>query len=255
MGDMLLYKFLLPGERLDYVNDRLSLIQRPDGLCFGTDTLLLAAYIRAVKGDCLELGTGTGILSLLLATRGKCRHIDALEIQHEYAALAARNVCLNHLSDRIRVTEGDLRAEGVVARDGRYRLTVANPPYMRQKSGYLNSTAHKTDARHEQNGDIRDFCKAAAGALSFGGQFCCVFRPDRTADLVCAMRDTGLEPKRMTFVHRDAGAPPSLLLMESRAGGNPGLICTKPLFLKEGASDSEDLRYILESGNFPPSFY
>ena len=131
-----------PDERCDAVNENLFLIQRKEGLTFGTDALLLAAFIRAQKGAiAAELGSGTGIISMLLATREKFEHITSAEIQPVYAELTARNVALNHLEERIRTVEADVRtplSSGVL---GSFEAVFTNPPYMKTTSGYANTAS------------------------------------------------------------------------------------------------------------------
>ena len=123
--------------------------------------------------------------------------------------------------------------------------------------GKENLSEKKNIARHEVMGDISDFCKCAARILKFGGSFLCVYRPDRLCDLICAMRDSRLEPKRMTFVHADTDSEPSMVLIEAKAGAKSGMTLTRPLIIykdKAHAAYSEDMEYILECGNFPKGY-
>lgn len=246
---------LYENERLDVVNENLSLIQKTTGLTFGTDALLLAAYIDGRRGCAVEFGTGSGIVSLLLLARDKAAHVFAYEVQPQYAALAARNAALNRLDDRMTVIEGDLRADTTQIPPA--DLVFSNPPYMRSDGGYENRCDEKNIARHEVLGTIDDFCKAAASRLKYGGTFAVVYRPDRMVDLLCAMRRWGIEPKRATLVSADEGAMPSMMLVEGRLGGKPDLFLTRPLLLhpnKAHDTYSADMQYILENGRFPPSF-
>lgn len=219
-------------ERLDTVNEALKLIQKKDGLTYGTDAFLLSAYLPPAHGGrAVELGCGTGIVSLLCAARGQYAHIDAVEVQADFAELAARNAELNGLSERVTVRCADLRDLRAADLGGEVDAVLANPPYMRADTGKLNRSDAKAIARHELFGGIGDFCAAAARLLRWGGRFGCVWRPDRLIDLLAAMREHGLEPKRMTAVHGDASAPASMVLLEARRGGAPGLIYTPPLLL------------------------
>ena len=240
-------------ERLDEVNDRLRLIQRTDGLTFGTDALLLAAFVRGGARDrAVEFGTGSGIISLLVATRKKAGSVLAVEAQEEYAALAVRNVAENGLSDRISVACADVREVNTYGGDG-CDLLFTNPPYMTVGGGYPNAAPQKNVARHEVLGDIGQFCSAAARKLRFGGRFFCVYRPDRIADLMVSMRQAGIEPKRMTVVTASQNTVPSLVLVEGRRGGAPGLTLTPVLQLYEDGNHStysEEMNYILEHGSF-----
>ncbi|MBQ7377278.1 MAG: methyltransferase [Clostridia bacterium] len=241
-----------PDERCDAVNDNLFLIQRKEGLTFGTDALLLAAFIRAQKGAiAAELGSGTGIISMLLATREKFDHITAAEIQPLYAELTARNVALNHLEERVRAVEADVRAPLSIGTLGSFDAVFTNPPYMKTTSGYANTASEKNAARHEVNGDIGDFCAAAAKLLKYGGRFYTVYRTDRITDLLYAMRKERLEPKRMTFVHAHVGAPPSMVLTEARLGAGVGLRISRPLFLhrdRQMLIATHDMETVYETG-------
>lgn len=223
---------LRDGERLDRVNENLCLIQKTDGLTFGTDAFLLSAYAPSVpRGRAIELGCGTGIVSLLCAVRGQFAHIDAVEVQASFADLAARNAALNGLDDRVTVHCADLRGLRAADFGGEADVVLANPPYMRADTGRLNRSDAKAIARHELFGGIDDFCAAAGRLTRWGGRFICVWRPDRLIDLIAALRAHGLEPKRMTAVHGDASAPASMVLIDARRGGAPALELTPPLLL------------------------
>ena len=171
-------------ERLDKVNEDITLIQKKDGLTFGTDAYLLAAFARPQKrAYAVELGTGTGIISLLLAAKERFAKIWALEVQEEFSTLASRNVLLNRMETRVFVRHADLR-EFTVSDIGReVDVVFSNPPYMRTDSGKRNQSDGKYIARHEVCGDIGDFCAAAERLLKYGGRFYCVYRPDRLSTL------------------------------------------------------------------------
>lgn len=245
---------LFPGERIDYVNDSLSLIQKPEGLTFGTDALLLAGYVSGKHKNGYELGAGSGIISMLLLTRAKLARVTALEVQEDYAELTRRNAELNRLEDRLIPLCADLRD---VKGDGTADLVFTNPPYMRTDSGRANVTDAKNVARHEVFGGIGDFCDGAKRLLKFGGSFYAVYRTDRLCDLIFEMRRCGIEPKRITFVHASVEAEPSMVLVEGRLGGKAGLFLTKPLIIykdKTNAEYGDDMNYIMEHGSFPDEF-
>lgn len=245
---------LFENERIDYVNDSLSLIQKPDGLTFGTDALLLAGYVSGKYKNGYELGAGSGIISMLLLSRVKIDRITAIEVQTEYADLTRRNAELNSLSDRLIPLCADLRD---VKGYGTADMVFTNPPYMRTDSGKANLTDAKNAARHEVFGGISDFCEAGKRLLKFGGSFYAVYRPDRLCDLLAEMRRCGIEPKRMTFIMANAEAEPSMVLVEGRLGGKSGLFITKPLIIykdKQNADYGEDMNYIMEHGSFPSEF-
>ena len=238
------------GETVTRVNEGIELIQKPGGQMFGTDALLLAAFAEpAPAGRAAELGAGSGIISLLAARRGKYAHVDAIEIQPETADLAGRNAALNGLDGRITVINADLREYRAGA--GEYAAVFANPPYMRDGAGRENPDPAKNAARREVYGGIGDFCACAARLLNFGGGFYCVWRPDRLCDLLAAMRESGIEPKRLIYVYPDRESPPCLLLCEGRRGGRPGSLWTAPPFiLTEGGAQTAECEYVYERGEF-----
>ena len=241
-------------ERIDYVNDKLSLIQKIDGLTFGTDALLLAGYINGKHKSGVEIGGGSGIISMLLLTREKVGAVDCIEVQEEYATLIGRNAELKSLSDRLTPVCSDVRE---YKPGEECDIVFTNPPYMKSTSGAHNERTAKTVARHEIFGDIRDFCHAGARLLKFGGTFAVVYRPDRLIDLIAAMRGEGVEPKRMTFVHADTDSEPSMVLIEGKKGGKSGLLLTKPLIIYEDKNHKEygeDMDHIMENGSFPHEY-
>ncbi len=254
MTDIMKNTVLYDGERLDRVNDNIILIQRKDGLTFGTDALLLAAYIEKTKGRALEIGGGTGIISLLTLTREKFSYVDSCEVQESFADIIRRNALINSFSEKLRAVHCDIRD---FESKGQYDAVFTNPPYMKITSGKANAKDGKNEARHEVNGGIDEFCDAARKNLKFGGKFYAVYRPDRLPDLIFAMKNAKIEPKRMTFVHADTEASPSVVLVEGRMGGGTGTKLTRPLIIytdKAHTNESLDMKYILENGNFPEDF-
>lgn len=245
---------LREGERLDEVNDRLRLIQKTDGLTFGTDALLLAAFIRKKGNTALELGGGSGIISLLLAARERFSFIRSAELQPSYAELISRNAALNGLSHRLEAVATDVRRHEALGIAGSYDAVFSNPPYMTTDCGFPCAEDAKNIARHEVSGGISDFASAAAAMLKYGGSFYVVYRPERMADLLSACRACKLEAKRMTFVHARASLPPSMLLAEFRLGGKSGLTVTRPLVLTEADKNTADYDFLLNNGILPDDF-
>ncbi len=243
------------GERKDYVNENITLTQNKDGLTFGTDAYLLYAYMRKINGGlAADLGAGTGIISLLAASKGKFSEIYAFDIQESFASLIERNVSENGFSDKIKTVCSAVQDIGSEL-SGRFDCVFSNPPYMKKGSGFLNANSEKYIARHEVCGDINDFCKAASKLLKYSGSFYVVWRPDRLSDLFDAMRNSKIEPKRMTAVYPDVKSRPSLVLVEGKRGGSSGLYFTKPLIMHPDASAkplvyTDDLNYIYENGEF-----
>lgn len=251
---MTVYNNIYNNERIDEVNLRLSLIQKTDGLTFGTDALLLAAYVCGKYGDGAELGGGSGIISMLLLAREKLSRCTAYEVQEDYADLIRRNAEYNALTDRLTAVHADIRD---VCASEKFDLVFTNPPYMKSTSGATNATSAKAIARHELYGGIGDFCAAAKKLLKYGGSFYAVYRPDRLTDITCSMREYGLEPKRMTFVHADTESEASMVLIEAKRGGRAGMLLTRPLIIypdKTHGEYGEEMKYIQENGSFPPEY-
>ena len=226
-----------PDERLDQINENLSLLQKKQGLTFGTDAYLLAAYLRPMhRARAADFGCGTGIISLLAQARGKFAHVTAIEVQPSFAELTQRNIILNHMEEKISVLSADvttLRPDDV---GGELDVIFSNPPYMRTDSGKRNSADEKYIARHEVCGTVADFCHAAGKLLKHGGLFYVVWRPDRLSELLTALHTAKLEPKRMTFVQADVCTAPSMVLLECKKGAAPSLIVTPTLILyRDGA--------------------
>ena len=245
---------LYENERIDYVNDSLSLIQKPDGLTFGTDALLLAGFVAGKYDSAIELGGGSGIISMLLLTRGKIATAHAVEVQPEYARLIQRNAELNGLSERLFPVGMDIRD---YTPEKEADMIFTNPPYMKTSSGKANLLSAKNIARHEICGDIGDFMREGARMLKFGGAMYAVYRPDRLADIISAMRGANLEPKRMTLVYADTESEPSMVLIEAKKGGKSGMLLTPPLIIYEDKTHkkySKDMDYIMENGSFPSLF-
>lgn len=248
-------------ERLDRVNENIVLVQRRDGLTFGTDAYLLYAYMKSQRSaHALELGAGTGIISLLCLSKDKFANITAVEIQKSFAELVAENARINSLSHRLKSVCADLRDLKSADVGGKlFDVVFANPPYMQRESGAHNQNDEKNIARREMCGDIGDFCAGAKRLLRFGGSFYVVYRADRMTDLFSAMRQNKIEPKRLTLVHADAHSAPTLLLCEGRYGGAHGLFVTRPLIMHKDASaekleNTPELDYIYEKGEFDESF-
>ena len=233
---------LREGERVDEINDRVRLIQRENGLTFGTDAYLLSAFCRPAKNArAADLGCGTGVISLLLAARERYAKICAVEAQAQFAELAARNVALNGFSHTVSVLNRDVRELKPADFGGELDVIFSNPPYMRAQSGFACTHEEKQIARHEILGDLADFTVAAARCLRYGGTLYLVYRPDRLETLFAALRAAKFAPKRMLFVQDAPEKAPSLVLCEARLGGNEGLTVMPALVLRESAQNGAPL--------------
>ena len=225
---------LLPGERIDDLQlCNLRIIQSPDSFRFGMDAVLLSDFARVRPGsNVCDLGTGTGILPLLLYGRAGNLQCDAVEIQPDAAERAQRSMVLNGLENSIRVHCGDLRNIRSILPHAKYDLVICNPPYYPPRSGAVSDDPALRKARAETECTLEDVCRAASYLLRWGGSFCFVHKPERLTDLLCTLRQVAIEPKRLRFVCKTANSAPSLLLLEGRRGGNPGLCIEPPLILQ-----------------------
>ena len=212
----------------------------------GTDSFLLGAFARPKRGSRVcDLGAGTGLLGLLLLAREPSLFIAAAEREPQALALARRGFCESGFSDLCAFYPGDLRDRACLPPAGSMDYVLSNPPYFPAGSGREPSGAHRRAARTEANCTLDDVCAAAGYLLRWGGRFALVHRAERLADVLCAMRARGMEPKRLRLVQETAVSPPILLLAEGVRGGKSGLSVQPPLLLRApDGSESAELRSI-----------
>lgn len=219
--------------------------QAPGVFPMGTDSVILAHFAKVGKKDrVLDLGTGTGILPILLSYDHPGVTATAVEQSELACDLAERNFQDNNLAERITLIHGDLRQYRTLIPTGQFDLTISNPPYFPSGSG-PDAEAGLKNARGDGTCTLEDLCQAAAWATRWGGRFCLVFRPDRLPDLIFALRQSGMEPKRLRPVHHSHSSPVNLILVEARRGGNPGMIWENDLYLRdETGRESPELQHI-----------
>jgi len=199
----------------------------------GTDSFLLSSLPRLKpETRVCDLGSGTGLLGLLLLQRQNMLRVTGVEIQERAVQLAEKAAEENGLAGRLSFLHCDLRTVREVLPTGSFDLVISNPPYYPQNSGHLAADGALRSARAEVDCSLEDICAAAAYLLRWGGSFCLVQKPERLADLLCALRAAALEPKRLRFVCPRSDTAPSLVLLESRRGGKPGLTVEAPLILQ-----------------------
>ncbi|MBO5212231.1 MAG: methyltransferase [Clostridia bacterium] len=219
-------------ERINDINENLKLIEKVNGLTFGTDAYLLAAALpKRSKLVGAELGLGSGVISLLAISKEKCRHVFGFEVQNEFAELSKRNATLNGFDQRLTVINKNIISASVSDTQGEVDFVFSNPPYMKTDSGKANEHEEKNIARHEVCGNINDFCACAKRILKHGGNFYVVYRPDRLSDLIFALKNNNLEPKKLTFIHPNSTTPPCLLLISAKLGGKSGMSVEAPIFI------------------------
>ncbi len=225
--------FLKENERIDELErNGYRIIQDTERFCFGMDAVLLSGFVRAKAGaSVLDLGTGTGIIPILLEAKTEAAHLTGLEIQEDSADMARRSVCLNGLEDKITIVTGDIREAGSLFDAASFDVVTSNPPYMTDRHGLTNPNDAKAIARHELLCTLEDVVAQAAKLLKPGGNFFLVHRPFRLAEIMVVLHEYKLEPKRMRLVYPYADREPNMVLIEANRGGRPRMTVEKPLIV------------------------
>ena len=224
---------LKENERLDDLQrNGLQIIQKTDGFCFGMDAVLLSGFATVKPGErVLDLGTGTGIIPLLLSAKTEGEHFSALEIQDEIARMAERSVKLNHLENKIEIVHGDIKEASRIFGAASFDVVTTNPPYMTAQHGLTNLHEAKTIARHEVLCNLEDIIRESARLLVPGGRFYMVHRPFRLAEIISLMVQYRIEPKRMRLVYPYVDREPNMVLIEGLRGGKSRMTVEKPLIV------------------------
>lgn len=222
-------------ERLDNLyRNGYQIIQDPERFCFGIDAVLLSSFAKAKTGDqVLDLGTGTGIIPILMEAKTNASHFTALEIQEESADMAARSVAFNHLEEKIEIVTGDIKDASKRFGASSFDVITTNPPYMIGNHGQQASSEAKAIARHEVLCDLDDILRESALLLKQGGHFFMVHRPFRLAEIMSKMVAYKIEPKRMQLVHPYVDKEPNMVLIEGIKGAKSRLTVEKPLIVYE----------------------
>ena len=226
---------LYPDERLDDLQrSGYHIIQNPKKFCFGMDAVLLSGFAKAKPGDnVLDIGTGTGVIPILMAAKTKAGHFTGLEIQHESADMAMRSIRYNHLEERISIVEGDIKEAGTLFASASFHVVTSNPPYMIGQHGLTNPHLPKAIARHEILCSFDDVACQAARVLKDRGRFFLVHRPFRLVELMATLTKYKLEPKRMQLVYPFIDKEPNMVLIEACKGGNSRIRGERPLVVYE----------------------
>lgn len=208
------------------------IIQDPRRFCFGMDAVLLSGFAKAKSGErVLDLGTGTGIIPILMEAKTDASDFVALEIQEESADMARRSVMYNHLENKIKVVTGDIKDASKIFGASSFDVVTTNPPYMIGEHGISCATDAKAIARHEVLCDLDDILRESAKLLRPGGRFYMVHRPFRMAEIFSKMVAYKIEPKRMQLVYPYVDKEPNMVLIEGLRGGKSRLTVEKPLIV------------------------
>ena len=224
---------LMENERLDDLQrNGLKIIQKTDGFCFGMDAVLLSGFASVKPGErALDLGTGTGIIPLLLSAKTKGDHFTGLEIQTEIMKMAQRSVALNGLEKKIDIIQGDIKEASRIFGAASFDVVTSNPPYMNDAHGLKNPGDVKAISRHEVLCTLEDVVREGTKALKPGGRFYMVHRPHRLAEIITVMRQYKLEPKQIKFVHPFADKDANMVLIEAVRGGGAWLKLEPPVIV------------------------
>ena len=224
---------LKENERVDDLQrNGYGIIQRTGAFCFGMDAVLLSGFAAVRQGEqALDLGTGTGIIPILLEAKSEGRHFTGLEIQPDMADMARRSVAYNHLESKIEIVTGDIKEAGRLFDLASFDVVTSNPPYMNDAHGLKNPDLPKAIARHEILCTLEDVVRAAAILLKPGGRFYMVHRPHRLIEIISVMRQYRLEPKRMKFVHPFIDREANMVLIEGVRGGKPMVKLEAPIIV------------------------
>jgi len=226
---------LEPGERIDDLQrNGYKIIQNPEKFCFGMDAVLLSSFATAKEGEkVLDLGTGTGIIPILMEAKTDGEHFTALEIQPDSANMARRSVILNNLSEKINIVDGDIKEASNIFGKGVFNVVTVNPPYMNDLHGIKNPHMPKAIARHEVLCNLEDVVREGAAVLKQNGRMYMVHRPHRLVEIIQMMTKYKLEPKRIRFVHPYKDKEANMVLIEALKGGKSMVKIEEPLVVYE----------------------
>lgn len=224
---------LKDGERMDDLErNGYHMIQHTGRFCFGMDAVLLSGFARVKPGEqVLDLGTGTGIIPILLEAKTEGKHFTGLEIQEEVADMAMRSVLLNGLQEKIEICIGDIKDASGIFGSSTFDVVTSNPPYMNCGSGLKNPNESKAISRHEVLCTLEDVVREAAKVLKPGGRFYMVHRPFRLMEIMDALHRYKLEPKRMKMVHPYADREANMVLIEAVRGGKAMMKVEAPVIV------------------------
>ena len=225
-----------PGERVDDLQIQgLELIQNPEGFCFGVDAVFLSDFARVKPGESvLDLGTGNGIIPILLSAKTEGKHFTGLEIQDKTADMARRSVAYNGLEDKVEIVTGDIKEAAEIFKPAFFDVITTNPPYMLAEHGLRNPDSSKAIARHEVLCSLDDILRESMKLLQDKGRFYMVHRPFRLTEIMIKMNYYKIEPKRIQFIHPYIDKEPVLVLIEGVRGARSRVTVEPPIVIYEG---------------------
>ena len=238
---------LKENERIDDLEYKgLKIIQNTEGFCFGIDAVLLSDFAKEIKNnsEVLDLGTGTGILSILLSGKTNLKKVYGIEIQKEVAEMAKRSVQLNNLENKIEIINKNIIYLKEVFEKNTFDAIVTNPPYKKRKTGKMNEEETKYISRHETTAELKDFIKISFDLLKDKGSLYMVHRPERLAEIIYELKSNKLEPKQIRFVHSKVNDEPKLVLIKAVKNAKEFLKIEKPIIIykKDGEYTDEILK-------------
>ncbi|MCX4302920.1 MAG: tRNA1(Val) (adenine(37)-N6)-methyltransferase [Clostridia bacterium] len=225
---------LKENERIDDLEFKgYKIIQNTTGFCFGIDSVLLSDYAKDIKSgaEIIDIGTGTGIIGILLTGKTNNTHITGIEIQSEVADMARRSIKLNGIEDRFCIKNMNIKDIFKEMQQNKIDAIVTNPPYMRENTGAKNIEKKKLISRCEVECTLEDIIKISYKLLKSNGEFYMVHRAERIVDILFYLRQYKLEPKKIRFVHSKVFKEPNLVLIKCVKDGGNGLKIDKPLIV------------------------
>lgn len=238
---------LKDNEKIDDLQlNNLKIIQNKDGFCFGIDAVLLSDFAKEIptNSKVLDLGTGTGILGILLCVKTKLSKIYGIDIQEDVCNMASRSIKLNNLQDKFEIINKDIKDLEDVFEENTFNAIVSNPPYKKDNSGLKNESIAKLISRHEISASLEDFISISSKLLKNNASIYMVHRPERLSDLFYLLRKYNLEPKKLRLVHSYTNSKPKLILVKATKNAKSFLNIEEPLIIynKDGSYTDEILK-------------
>lgn len=234
-------------ERIDDLEyNGLKIIQKNDGFCFGVDSVLLSDFAKDLKANAqvMDIGTGTGIIGILLSEKSKLKKIYGVEIQKDIAKMAEKSIKMNNLENKMEIINSDINEISKIFDRNTFDAIVTNPPYKKRNSGIINENERKLISRHEIKCDIRDITREASKLLKDKGEFYMIHRPERLAEIISILKEFKLEPKIIRFVQPDINKAPNMFLIKAVKNAKEFLEVKKSLIIydKQGNYTEEILK-------------